>query len=218
MRRFVLATLMLLYAVLSAREAVAQDPRARLRRWSTTGELRPEMRTVVPESLAVDLLRPCSRRALTHLTGYWTVSDAELNQVEAELASAHARAIARVPLSRRQGVPLPRASDYYRYYAGVYRDQQRVVVLKALEQSGVDHFFSMFARRAIEPARPLPPEPWKQSILVSCDAQWNEFGAVYDMGTAQLGPIEFSGGFSGPLESPAPKAPKRNEPKAKPPA
>jgi hypothetical protein len=195
----------------SPRAGAAQDPTVAFRRWSRTGEMFPAMRTVVPESLSTALLHPCSRRRWSNLDGYWTVSEVQLNEVEAQLAVGHAAAISRLPRTRTEGAALPRAADYYRYYAGVYRNGQPVIVVKALEQSLVDFMFSRIASQAIERGQSLPEQPWKQYILTSCDSQWNEFGALYDVGTATLGPIEFNGGFSGPLDRAVekPRKPKR---------
>lgn len=211
MRAFVLAAWLGFSSVVSPRAGVAQDPTVAFRRWSRTGEMFPAMRTVVPESLSHELLHPCSRRRWSNLDGYWTVSEVQLNEVEAQLAVGHAAAISRLPRTLTEGAVLPRAADYYRYYAGVYRNGQPVIVVKALEQSLVDFMFSRVASQAKARGHSLPEQPWKQYILTSCDSQWNEFGVLYDVANAALGPIEFSGGFSGPLDRAVekPRKPKR---------
>jgi len=107
----------------------------------------------------------------------------EIDRLEVGLPPALRKALARVVLEDRETLPQP--ADYYRQYAGAYRDGRRVVFVCGLHRVII---------------KMVKPQAWTREALGVDDGGIAVFGVVYDVDADAFGPIEFEGRFQDRFE------------------
>jgi len=150
--------------------------------------LRPDWGVVLPAQEQEKLPEYCARPSPAGLAGQWTPSRAEIDRLERRLPAVVGKALARVILEK--GETLPRAADYYRQYAGSYRNGRRVVFVCGLHREFVEMTERTMGRHA-----------WTSEAMGADDGGLAIFRVLYDVAADEFGPVQFEGRFSGSVRS-----------------
>jgi hypothetical protein len=137
---------------------------------------------VLPADEGLKAVNACSRPRPPGLSGQWTPSRAEVEQLERRLPDVLRRTLARVVLEGTEARPAP--ADYYRLYAGFHRAGRRVIYVNGVHRTVVEKSAPTTSRR---------------EALGLCDGGLSGFGVVYDSEADSFGPVEFDGRYSGPV-------------------
>ena len=170
----VLASVLALVVLACGRNEPAEDARGEA--------IRPEWGVVLPLREGQKLLETCARPSPLELSGRWNPERSEINRLEMRLPAVLGKALAQVILEEPE--TLPRTSDYYRQYAGFYRNGRRVVFVCGIHRAFVER---------------LEPQTWTRTAMGVDDGGTAVFGAVYDVDADAFGPVQFEGRFSGPV-------------------
>lgn len=146
--------------------------------------MRREWGVVLPAEEAQRLPATCARPSPLDLSGRWDPARSEIDRLERRLPAVLGKALERVVLEDRE--TLPRPADYYRQYAGAYRNGRRVVFVCGVHRAIVEL---------------LEPQAWTRRAIGVDDGGIAVFGVVYDVDADAFGPVQFEGRFSGPVRT-----------------
>jgi hypothetical protein len=159
----------------------------------------PERGAVLTDSSALRVLDQCSRNVPEGLTGQWTPERTHLDHLEAVLPAAIASTLARVIY--KSGASGPSPADYYRQYAGVWRNGRRFIYVNGVHSAWVDDTDATHLRHDARSGSPADSVAWwRRSAFVICDGGLASFGALYDVETGRVTDVEFNGRLGRAIE------------------
>jgi len=150
--------------------------------------LRPDWGVVLPIEEQVKLPEYCAGPSPSGLAGQWMPGRAEIDRLEQRLPSVIGKALTRVILEK--GEKRPRPADYYRQYAGFYRNGRRVIYVCGLHRGLV-----AMTEKTME------PQAWMRRAMGADNGGLAILHVVYDVDADAFGPVQFEGRFSGPVRS-----------------
>jgi hypothetical protein len=131
---------------------------------------------VLPEKEALKLTRPCSRSFPPGLSGYWALSEKDVERAETRFEEALNRTLKRVSKEDREGSP----GRWYAQYAGFFRHGHKVIYVNAVGQGILE-------------------SGWRQRAVTICDGGLTSFGAVLDLDRDAVDSFEFNGTLAGDI-------------------
>jgi hypothetical protein len=152
------------------------------------GPMRADWGVVLPAQEQVKLPESCAQPSPSGLNGQWTPSKGDIDRLERGLATVINKALARVILEK--GEALPRASDYYRQYGGLYRHGRRVVYVCGLHRWLLE-----------TTAKTAGRDTWMRTAMGADDGGLAVLHVLYDIDKDEFGPVQFEGRFSGSVRS-----------------
>ena len=150
---------------------------ARYRGWFECHEVGWGRWSVLPQTEAQKLTRPCSREFPAGLTGFWTPDARDVAAAEAALPAAIEEAFR----SRPPGHDGWRPNHYHRQYAGFLRAGRRVIYVNAVGHE-IGEEFSSFMLGDLD-----------TRAQVICDGGEITFGAVFDPQRGGFDSFAFNG-------------------------
>jgi hypothetical protein len=132
---------------------------------------------VLPEEEALALKTPCSRSFPPDLSGYWKLTDADVDRAETRFQEALIRALGQVSEDERPGSAAP----WHAQYAGFFRNGHKVVYVNGIGSDG------------------LLDQGWRDRAIILCDGGLQSFGAVLDLDGDTVDSLEFNGTVAGPI-------------------
>jgi hypothetical protein len=136
--------------------------------------LTPNTRTILTGDAAASLTHQCSRVSPGPVGGAWTPGAADLDLLEAQLATVLANELATIHPNASPG-------DYYRQYAGFIIGGKRIIYVAGFHRSLLDH------------PNPDHPFDWRTQAMSVCDGGPIMFGVEYDPATHAFSHFEFNG-------------------------
>src|SRR5262249_34358175 len=137
--------------------------------------LSPATRTILAGDQAMALSHQCSRASPGPVSGQWTPSNDDLEQLEKPLESV---LTGQLVISGSTAAP----ADYYRQSAGYIINGRRVIYVNGVNRSVVN-----------DDANATHPIDWRTQAISICDGGTLTFGAEYDEDTRQLSKFAFNG-------------------------
>jgi hypothetical protein len=135
--------------------------------------------TILAESEAEALRKPCSRPFPAGLQGEWLPNSEEVQQAESRIGAALDAAFHRLETND----PAIRLQDYRRQYFGFWRKGEQVLYVNAV---------------ASDPSEE-GNEDWRTRAFSMCDGGTRSFGAVFDLSGQTFDSFYFDGSYAGPL-------------------
>jgi hypothetical protein len=132
---------------------------------------------VLPEKEAQALKMPCSRSFPPDLSGYWKLTDTDIDRAETRFQEALIRALGQVSNDQRERSP----ALWHAQYAGFLRNGHKVVYVNAIGSDG------------------LFDQGWRDRAIILCDGGLQSFGAVLDLDRDTVDSFEFNGTVAGSI-------------------
>jgi hypothetical protein len=132
---------------------------------------------VLPEKEALALKTPCSRSFPPDLSGYWKLTDTDVDRAETRFQEALIRALGQVSEDERPGS----SARWHAQYAGFFRNGHKVIYVNAIGSDG------------------LFDQGWRDRAIILCDGGLHSFGAVLDLDRDTVDSFEFNGKVTGPV-------------------
>jgi hypothetical protein len=128
---------------------------------------------LLPEAQASAVVQQCSR-AVPRITGSWVPTARDIRRLEQDLKTLRGR--------QAEACCAPKAhlddpSQYFRQYAGVLREGQRVIYVNAFRRDP-------FAGSA---------QDWHKTPVILCDGDPGNWGVLYDPSTRRFFRLAFNG-------------------------
>jgi hypothetical protein len=143
--------------------------------------VRPDWGAVLPTEEQAKLPQYCAPAKPVNLSGQWTPDRPDIDRLERRLPSVIGRSLGRAILER--GERLPRPSDYYRQYGGLYRDGRRIIYVCGLHRELIETM--------------TEPHRWMHKAMGADDAGLWVLRVLYDVDADDFSPVQFEGRFSG---------------------
>jgi hypothetical protein len=131
---------------------------------------------VLPEKEALALKTPCSRSFPPDLSGYWKLTDTDVDRAETRFQEALIRALGQVSEEERPGS----SARWHAQYAGFFRDGHKVIYVNAIGGALID----------------LIDQGWRDRAVILCDGGLQSFGAVLDLDRDTVDSFEFNGSLT----------------------
>ncbi len=157
-------------------DSTAAEARGVAAEWASVGfQLAPDRAAVLPEHLAVEVARQCSRGGVPEFESTWTPTSGDIRELEQRLPVLNGtlnRMVARVELCK--ALRGPTLNDYHRQYSGMVERGRRLIYINALH-SGLVH------------------SDWRTRALGVCDGGPAAWGVVYDPATGEFSRFAING-------------------------
>ncbi len=138
----------------------------------------PGRSAVLPQGMAAEVLRQCSRPAPS-FEATWQIAADDVDQLERDLPRLNGMKARGCCIA---GAAIENVDQYFRQYAGIVVGGRRYIYINAFPVDTFDDW---------PPQVPIPD--WKQEPFQACDGGFAYWGVLYDPVTRRFSELAFNG-------------------------